>query len=96
MTAIISIAEKLAALRAARNKTTEYDSYASAVEVERVTLPNGLLSVHRDIYKAHLENAGRNDIDFLLSRPADEWDEILQAVERDNNVIMSFGVWDDE
>ena len=74
--ASISITEKLAALRAA--STT-----AAPVAGDSPYM-------HRDIYHNHLILSGRADVDFLLTRPPDEWAAILRAIEQDKNCIMRF------
>ena len=89
----ISIADKLADLRAARNKPQDGDNYTDNGIVDtqpRIYLPDGSLSIHDDVFIAHLQNAGRNDIEFLLSRPLDERGAILQAVELNPKIEMTF------
>ena len=89
----ISIADKLAALRAARNQPQDGDSYTdnSIVDTQpRIYLPDGSLSIHDDVFRAHLELAGRDDIKFLLSRPLDERGAILNAVELNPKIEMTF------
>ena len=93
MTAIISIADKLAALRAARTQPQDGDNYAVSDGNDtrpRIYLPDGSLSIHDDIFIAHLQNAGRDDIEFLLSRPVDERGAILTAVELNPKIEMTF------
>ena len=88
----ISIADKLAALRAARTQPKDGDNYAVTAESvdNRIYLPDGTLSMHDDVFIAHLELAGRDDIKFLLNRPVSERKAILQMVELNNNVVMKF------
>ena len=84
-----SIADKLAALRAAR--TQPLDSYAVSDQSQpRVYLPTGGLSIHDDVFIAHLQNAGRDDIDYLMTRPVDERGEILRRIEINPQEIMMF------
>ena len=86
----ISIADKLAALRAARAQPL--DSYAVTAESvdNRVYLPDGSLSIHDDIFRAFLEQSGRDDIDYLMTRPVDERGEILRRIEINPREIMRF------
>jgi len=89
----ISLAEKLAALRAARNQLQDDDSYAVIDGIEsqpRITLPDGSLSIHDDVFMVHLGLAGRTDIGFLLSRPVDERGAILKAVDNNPKIEMRF------
>ena len=89
----ISIADKLAALRAARNQAKDGDSYAVSDGIAtrpRIYLPDGSLSIHDDVFRAHLELAGRTDIEFLLNRPLDERGAILNAVEINPKIEMTF------
>ena len=89
----ISIADKLAALRAARTQAKDGDNYAVSdgnATQPRIYLPDGSLSIHDDVFRAHLELAGRDDIGFLLSRSLDERGAILNAVEINPKIIMRF------
>jgi hypothetical protein len=80
-----NIADKLAALRAARKVTPQ-----TGGDSERITLPDGSLSIHDDVFISNLQNAGRDDIEFLLTRPVDEREAILQAVELNQLIQMRF------
>ena len=82
----ISIADKLAALRTAKALNAPVDS-----DDNRITLPNGQLSIHDAVFHGHLEIAGRNDIEFLMTRCVSERDAILQMVEINPHVVMIFG-----
>jgi len=87
----ISIADKLAALRAARDKLKDGDSYAVVMQyhhLPRIYLRDGSLSIHDDIFRAHLENAGRDDIEFLMTRPVDERGAILHEINQ--KIEMTF------
>ena len=89
----ISIADKLAALRAARNQSKDGDSYAVSdgnATQPRIYLPDGSLSIHDDIFRAHLELAGRTDIEYLMTRGVDERGAILNDVELNPKIIMTF------
>lgn len=79
---MVSIAERLAALRAASvtQKEPEADNFDDS----------GEWYIHLDIFRAFLENRGRTDVDFLCSRPRDERKAIMDAVERDNQAVMRF------
>jgi hypothetical protein len=80
----ISIAEKLAELRADKQKP------AQASDSERITLSNGTLAIHDAVFETELTRAGRTDIDFLMTRPVWERDAILQAVEFNPQIQMRF------
>ena len=91
----ISIADKLAALRAARTQAKDGDGDNYAVSdgndtQSRIYLPDGSLSIHDDVFRAHLELAGRDDIEYLLTRPLDERGAILNAVELNPKIEMAF------
>ena len=91
----ISIADKLAALRAARTQAKDGDGDNYAVSdgndtQSRIYLPDGSLSIHDDVFRAHLELAGRDDIEYLLTRPLDERWAILNAVELNPKIEMTF------
>ena len=81
----ISIADKLAALRKAR-KTAKDGESDEVQEVQN----DGFWFVHDDVFIAHLRNAGRDDIEFLMNRPVGERVAILQAIELNNNIVMKF------
>ena len=81
----ISITDKLAALRKARKTAKDGDSD----EVQEVQ-NDGFWFVHDDVFIAHLRNAGRHDIEFLMNRPVGERVAILQAVELNPTVQMRF------
>lgn len=78
----MGIADKIAALRAAKP--------AQPSGSERITLPDGTLSIHDAVFETELVRAGRTDIDFLMSRPVDERDAILQAIEINPAATMKF------
>ena len=86
-----SIAEKLAALRVARTQVNG-DNYAVSEQQSqpRIYLPTGGLSIHDDVFRAFLEQSGRDDIDCLMTRPVDERGEIIRRVEINTKVIMRF------
>jgi hypothetical protein len=84
----VSIAEKLAELRAANAKPeTEPEIIYKDEDFYNRGQP---WYIHKEVFKANLELHGRADIDFLLTRPCDEWLEILKRVEQDNNCVMRF------